>query len=87
LADQIASASEIEKALAREVITDYLAQEARRAAETGQEGRIYLASLTELWDNTLDRFADANTFNLDARQTLVTVLDSIQRHKLRTPLV
>lgn len=84
LADKIAGAGETETAMAREVIVDYLAAEAREAAEMGRDSRIRLASLTDLWDKTHDTFANADTYNLDARQALVTVFDSIHQHKLRT---
>jgi DNA polymerase-3 subunit delta' len=65
-------------AFGREMLTDWIAAEARAAAQSRQNAR--LASATTLWDKATALFADADEYNLDARQTLVSVLDEIRRH-------
>lgn len=62
----------------REMLTDWIAAEAREAARSGQSAR--LASVTTLWDKATALFADADEYNLDARQTLVSIFDEIRRH-------
>lgn len=84
LSDKIAASSEVEKALAREIIIDYLANEATEAAQIGASAHTRLASATDLWDKAHKTFADADVYNLDPRQTLVTIFDSIHQHKVRT---
>lgn len=63
---------------AREMVLDWIAAEARNAAETRVPAR--LASAGTLWDKATAAFADAEEYNLDARQALVGVLDAIRRH-------
>lgn len=65
-------------AFGREMLGDWIAKEARQAAQTGQKAR--LASATTLWDKATALFADADEYNLDARQTLVSLFDEIRRH-------
>jgi DNA polymerase-3 subunit delta' len=65
-------------AFGREMLADWIASEARDAARTSQKAR--LASATTLWDKATALFADADEYNLDARQTLVSLLDEIRRH-------
>jgi len=65
-------------AFGREMLTDWIASEARDSASSGQKAR--LASTTALWDKATAAFADADEYNLDARQTLISVLDEIRRH-------
>jgi DNA polymerase-3 subunit delta' len=65
-------------AFGREMRGDWIASEARDAARTGQKAR--LASATTLWDKATALFADADEYNLDARQTLVSLFDEIRRH-------
>lgn len=62
----------------REMLGDWIAAEARNAAQTGEKAR--LASATTLWDKATALFADADEYNLDARQTLVSLFDEIRRH-------
>jgi DNA polymerase-3 subunit delta' len=65
-------------AFGREMLSDWIATEARNAAGAGQKAR--LASATALWDKATAAFADADECNLDARQTLVSIFDEIRRH-------
>jgi DNA polymerase-3 subunit delta' len=69
-----------ETAFAHDMIVNWLAGEARVAALAGRGGRRRLASANELWDKAHALFADAEELNLDARQTLVAVLDAIRAH-------
>lgn len=81
LADAIAAGSgTAEAAFARELIIDWLAGEAKSAALQGPEGRMRLASATELWDKAQALFEETDSLNLDMRQTLTVVFDAIKRH-------
>ena len=73
-----------EAAFARDMVLEWLASEARSAAIAGPAGRRRLASANELWDKAHALFADADSYNLDARQTLVTIFDAIRRHVRQT---
>lgn len=68
---------------ARDIILDWLAAEARAAAGEGASARGRLASVNELWDKAHALFADADEYNLDARQTLIVVFDAIRKHVQR----
>ncbi|MEO6395009.1 MAG: AAA family ATPase [Devosia sp.] len=65
-------------AFAQQIALDWIALEAKKAAESAAKAR--LASAGELWDKATAQFADAEEYNLDARQTLTGVLDAIRRH-------
>jgi DNA polymerase III subunit delta' len=67
-------------AFGREMLGDWIASEARNAAQSSQKAR--LASATTLWDKATALFADADEYNLDARQTLISTFDEIRRHAL-----
>ncbi|MHB1102824.1 MAG: AAA family ATPase [Devosia sp.] len=68
---------------ARDIILEWLAAEARSAAGAGTSARGRLASATALWDKAHALFADADEYNLDARQTLIVIFDAIRRHVQR----
>jgi DNA polymerase-3 subunit delta' len=61
-----------------DMLEDWIAAEARAAAPTG--GKARLASAQALWDKATASFADAAEYNLDARQTLISLMDAIRRH-------
>lgn len=84
LADAIAGAGDAEKRFARDLILEHLATEARRQAVSGSGKRMRLASATELWEKAQAMFAEAETYNLDARQTLVTIFDAYLAHARAT---
>jgi len=65
-------------AFGKEMLRDWIAAEAREAATAG--GKARLASASALWDKATALFADAETYNLDARQTLISLFDAIRRH-------
>lgn len=65
---------------AREMILDWIAAEARNAAGAGVSERRRLASANQLWEKAQAVFADADKYNLDARQALILVLDAIRKH-------
>lgn len=65
---------------ARDMIIDWLASEAKAATGQGAAGRRRLASANDLWDKAHALFADADEYNLDARQTLIVVFDAIRKH-------
>lgn len=68
---------------ARDIVLDWLAAEARSAAGAGPSARGRLASANELWDKAHALFADADEYNLDARQTLIVIFDAIRKHVQR----
>lgn len=77
-----------EAGFARDMVVDWLAAEARQAALAGPEARRRLASANELWEKAHAQFAEADTLNLDQRQTLVGIFDAIRRHlRLFAPAV
>lgn len=81
LADLLASDRDGAQArFARDLILGWLAAEARDAAAAESGARSRLASASELWEKALAMFADADTYNLDARQTLITLFDAIRKH-------
>jgi DNA polymerase-3 subunit delta' len=65
-------------AFARELALGWIAEEAGNAAQSGEKPR--LASASGLWDKATASFDDAEEYNLDARQTLMSVFDAIRRH-------
>ena len=65
-------------AFGRDMLTDWIAEEGKGAAKSGAKAR--LASAQGLWDKATALFADAEEYNLDARQTLISVMDAIRRH-------
>ena len=81
LADALgADAQGTELSFARELLADWIAEEARMAAiEVGT--RIRLASANELWDKAHALLAEADSINLDMKQTLVAIFDAIRKHK------
>lgn len=81
LADAIARSGGAEEAFARDLIMNALSEEAHAAALSGSRNR--LASATELWDKARVSFADADAYNLDARQTLVSIFDALRQHSMR----
>ena len=79
LADALASSRDSAEArFGRELLLSWLAGEGKAAAEARSRGR--LASATELWEKAVALFEDTDEYNLDARQTLLVVLDAIKRH-------
>lgn len=68
-----------ELTFAREMLDDWMADEARNAAM--QPGaRMRLASANELWDKAHALFAEADSISLDMKQTLVAIFDAIRKH-------
>lgn len=65
-------------AFGKEILFDWIAAEARAAALA--PGKPRLASAQELWDKATALFGDADEYNLDARQTLISLFDAIRRH-------
>jgi DNA polymerase-3 subunit delta' len=85
IADALAAdPASAEASFGRDVIIDWMAEEARNAALAGPEAHARLASANELWDKAHALFTDADSLNLDARQTLVIIFDAIRKHVRRT---
>jgi DNA polymerase-3 subunit delta' len=62
----------------RQMLLGWIAGEATSAATVRARAR--LASANELWEKANALFADADTYNLDARQTLISLFDAVRRH-------
>jgi DNA polymerase III subunit delta' len=81
-----ADAKGTELSFAREMLDDWIADEARNAAM--QPGaRMRLASANELWDKAHALLADADSINLDMKQTLSAIFDAIRKHVSTTSQV
>ncbi|ODT69801.1 MAG: hypothetical protein ABS75_15270 [Pelagibacterium sp. SCN 63-23] len=80
LADALGSnAQGPDMSFAREILNDWLAAEMREAAmQSGARRR--LASATELWEKADALLGEADSVNLDMRQTLVVIFDAIRKH-------
>jgi DNA polymerase-3 subunit delta' len=65
-------------AFGKDMLTDWISEEAKNAAKSGAKPR--LASAQALWDKATALFGDAEEYNLDARQTLISLLDAIKGH-------
>jgi DNA polymerase-3 subunit delta' len=63
---------------ARDMLVQWCANAAREAALTGDRAR--LASANALWDKAQAIFAETESLNLDARQSLTILLDTILVH-------
>jgi DNA polymerase-3 subunit delta' len=74
-----ADAQSTELSFAREMLDDWIADAARASATNGIDRR-RLASANELWDKAHQLFADADSINLDMKQTLVAIFDAIRKH-------
>jgi DNA polymerase-3 subunit delta' len=68
-----------ELSFAREMLDDWMADEARNAAMQGG-ARMRLASANELWDKAHALLAEADQINLDMKQTLAAIFDAIRKH-------
>jgi DNA polymerase III subunit delta' len=78
LADGLNSRDGAEARFGRDIVLGWMAEEAKTAAQTGDRRR--LASANELWEKAVALLADTDEYNLDARQTLITIFDAIKRH-------
>ena len=80
LADQLGKDPQsADMSFARELLSDWIAAEMRQAA-LEQGGRARLASATDLWDKVHALFEEADSVNLDMKQTLIVIFDSIRAH-------
>ncbi len=84
LADALGSDPQgAEMSFAREILFDWLAGELRASAmQPGQRQR--LASATELWDKANALLDEADSVNLDFKQTLGVIFDAIRKHVSHT---
>jgi DNA polymerase-3 subunit delta' len=80
LADALGSDPQgTDMSFAREILDDWLAAEMREAAvEPGARRR--LASATELWEKAGALLGEADSVNLDMKQTLTVIFDAIRKH-------
>jgi DNA polymerase-3 subunit delta' len=80
LGDALGGRDTAEARFTRDLLLDWMADEARAAATALDRGR--LASANALWEKAIALFADTDEYNLDPRQTLITLLDAIKLHAL-----
>jgi len=81
LADAIGSDPQgPDMSFAREILFDWLADQARAAASHPVD-RMRLASATDLWDKANALLAEADSVNLDMKQTLSVLFDAIRKHR------
>jgi DNA polymerase-3 subunit delta' len=80
LADALGSDPQgADMSFAREILDDWLAGEMREAAmQPGARRR--LASATELWEKAGALLGEADSVNLDMKQTLTVIFDAIRKH-------
>lgn len=80
LADALGSdAQGPEMSFAREILNDWLASEMRDAAMSPADRR-RLASAIELWEKAGALLGEADSVNLDMKQTLTVIFDAIRKH-------
>lgn len=84
IADGLAGSKGAELAFGQDMIRDWMAGEAEASARAGRDARFRLASANALWDKANALLADADIYNLDRRQTLVSVFDLIRDHVRKT---
>lgn len=75
LGDALGGAGDTEAGLARELLLETFAAQARSQA-LAQGSAIPLASAAELWEKANQAFASAEIYNLDMRQTYVSLFDA-----------
>ncbi len=73
-----------EMGFAREMALNWIYEENHRAAYAKPLDKKRLASANQLWDQTNTLFSSTDTYNLDARQTLISVFDAIRTHARAT---
>ena len=80
LADALGSdAQGTDMSFAREILADWMATEMREAAIAGVDRR-RLASATDLWDKASALLGEADSVNLDMKQTLAVIFDARRKH-------
>lgn len=86
LADAIGSDPQgPDMSFAREILLDWLSDEARNAAMQPDQ-RLRLASATDLWDKANALLSEADSVNLDMKQTLSVLFDAIRKHRNTTAI-
>jgi len=84
LAEDIVKSNEAAQAFAKEIIVTHIANLAKITTQNTPVSRVYLASITKLWDKAKSLFADMEKYNLDKKQTLISIFDEIVKHKQLT---
>ncbi len=69
---------------AREMVLAWIYQETRAIAYAKPLQNKRLASANQLWDKANALFFQADTYNLDASQTMLTLFDAIRKHARQT---
>lgn len=80
LAAKIVKAGEAEEAFARDILLDWIADEAARCATANVIERNRLATITNLWDKAREMFVEADAYNLDKKQTLISIFDALLQY-------
>lgn len=69
---------------AREMALNWIYEENHRAAHAQPLDKKRLASANQLWEKANTLFSRTDTYNLDARQTLISTFDAIRTHARAT---
>jgi len=77
LAEKITKAKNNEQEFAKDIIIDFIAEEAKKP----NDSRVKLASTLKLWEKTKIMFDEAVEYNLDKKQTLIHIFDEIIKIK------
>jgi len=76
LSEEIIKAGIAEQEFAREIIIDWIANQANFVAKNNINNRYRFASINKLWDKANEMFNQADIYNLDKKQTMVAILDA-----------
>ena len=76
LSETIIKSDIAEQEFAREIIIDWIANQANFVAKNDINNRYRLASINKLWDKANEMFNQADIYNLDKKQTMVAILDT-----------
>jgi len=81
LAEDIVKSQAAEQVFAHDVIISYIGEQANFIAKENPINRVQLASITKLWEKANNMFASSQEYNLDKKQTLVSIFDAIIQYK------
>ncbi len=81
LAENIVKSQAAEQVFAHDMIIYYISDQANFIARKNPKNRVQLASITKLWEKANNMFADSKEYNLDKKQTLVSIFDAIIQYK------
>ncbi len=78
LIEQLINSDEAEQIFAKNMLLDWIANEAKNCAIHASKERNKLASIINLWEKAQNIFANMQIYNLDKRQSYITIFDDIK---------